>query len=79
MFAVHPDTVISKTDGQWHYVSAPSLAHLYHLNPTEWVTWDDAKSEFAGRSDRTQYMHLYVLYDGSYEAWQVAIRRHRGE
>lgn len=35
-YCVHAGEVVSQTDGQRHYVSAPVLARLYELRGNEW-------------------------------------------
>ena len=39
-YAVCPGRVISKTDRQVHYVTAPQLMRLYGLNPEECLVFD---------------------------------------
>ena len=61
-FALHPGNVISKNDGDVHFISAPRLAELYNLPPGSWFSW---KSHGLGR-ERDNYVHLYPRRDGNY-------------
>jgi hypothetical protein len=61
-FALHPGTVISRNDGQEHFVSAWQLARLYKLSPSEWFIWDGDQQN--GSWD--DYIHLYPDYHGRY-------------
>jgi len=50
-YALYPGRVVSRNDGQIHYIDACRLAHLYGVNMRECVivTEDDARR---GRFDR---------------------------
>lgn len=41
MDIVHPGWIISKNDGDRHYISFKRLCKLYHLNPHARTTIDD--------------------------------------
>lgn len=66
-YAIHPGYVISKTDGDRHYIPAQILADLYGLRPDEYIIWDDQRPEtYLGRREE-DYVHLYPRYDGNYK------------
>ncbi len=37
-----PGMVQSKTDGEWHYIDAPTLANLYHVPLHECIIHDNS-------------------------------------
>lgn len=63
-YAVHPGEVVSMTDGDIHYINAPTLARLYNLPPGSWFTWPS--QGFGHGLGVDDYIHLYPQYDGNY-------------
>lgn len=59
-YALHPGHVISKMDGEEHYIGVYQLARLYELDEGEYIVW----KTLAYRYD--DYVHLYPRYDGNY-------------
>ena len=66
-YAVHPGYVISKTDGDRHYISALQLAFLYRLYPDQFVVWDDKDPRSNIGRNPEVYKHLYPRIDGDYK------------
>ncbi len=62
-FAIHPGYVVSKNDGDIHYINAWELARLYRLKNDEYIIWD-ARAEKV--FDRHELIHLYPNYNGRY-------------
>ncbi len=62
-YAIHSGYVISKNDGQEHFVGARKLVSLYKLRPDEYCVWD--VNNIHGRVWE-DYIHLYPRYDGKY-------------
>ena len=71
-YALHPGWVISKRDGQDHYISHQQLAWLYRLNPDQFVVIDDRgmdRREYTRAMRKTEELkliHLYPRFDGDY-------------
>jgi len=66
-YAIWPGYVISKTDGDRHFISAPQLMRLYGVAPHECIVIHDWPEGYAGR--REAYDKLIVLSprsDGNY-------------
>ena len=61
-YALHPGRVLSKTDNEWHYISAHELAQLYNLNHSQCIIWDD----FPCSRNWDDYIHLFPRYHGDY-------------
>lgn len=64
-FAVHPGTIQSLTDGQFHYISGHELARLYQLQEGEYIIWDAKNPNTWGRK-RMDYHHLFPQISGNY-------------
>lgn len=62
-FAVHPGPVVSKNDGDLHYISAWTLVKLYELRSGEYIIWDTYRTRGLRQED---YIHLYPRHDGKY-------------
>jgi len=70
---LHPGEVVSKSDGDVHFISAPQLAQLYHVLPTDEVhvvTENNNKiiemlERFAAQ-EALEWLHLYPSYEGNY-------------
>jgi hypothetical protein len=58
-----PELILSRSDGDPHFISAPSLAALYRLKPTEWTTCPGAHG---GVCPNRETVHLGPRYDGDY-------------
>lgn len=39
LFVIHPGNVISRNDGQWHYVGTVQLMELYNVTPDECIIY----------------------------------------
>lgn len=56
-----PGYIISKNDGDRHYISAGQLKQLYKVN------WEDCDIEKQGlQLSRYNYIRLFPRYDGNY-------------
>jgi hypothetical protein len=63
-YVIHPGHVISKNDGERHYISAAQLMYFYKVRPGECVVDHyDNYIPFEGR----ELIHLYPKYNGDYE------------
>ncbi|WOH61939.1 hypothetical protein [Bradyrhizobium sp. BWC-3-1] len=70
-YVVHPGVVVSKTDGQYHYIGAMELMRLYGIRPDEceiyepepW--WPQSYYRMA-QEQHDGLIHLYPRYDGDY-------------
>ena len=62
-YIICPGTVISKNDGDHHYVSADRLIHLYCVDRRECII--DSLGRFRDRS-YDALIKLYPRYDGNY-------------
>ena len=64
-FVLHPGPVISKNDGQEHYISSVQLARLHGLNMRDCVVIKHNDPSY--RKERYAHMvHLYPRSDGLY-------------
>jgi hypothetical protein len=61
-YALHGGFVISRNDGDEHFVSAVKLIDLYELRPDEYCLWS---TNNYGRVWE-DYVHLYPRVDGNY-------------
>lgn len=62
-YALHPGNIVSRFDGDIHYIGVAALARLYELRPDEYIVWTD--------SARLKYfwedvIHLFPREDGNY-------------
>lgn len=73
-YAVHPDRIVSKTDGQMHFISAYQLMKLYGVQPTECVVCSDKHPNMGIHNN--DYIHLTPRHDGDYSI-ESAIKRQR--
>jgi hypothetical protein len=66
-YLVHPGMVVSKNDGQEHYISAHRLMKLYQVDPRECLI-QEPNDPFLPRGYDIYYpwIHLYPRYDGDY-------------
>ena len=63
-YVLHPGYVISKNDGDRHYISARQLAELYNVNPAECIVVTNDEPFMHCGND---YTHLKPRYDGNYK------------
>jgi sarcosine oxidase gamma subunit len=71
-YALHPDFVLSRTDGRVAFVDAQALAHLYQLGPDEYIVVDDTRGRLhyakkMAQAERLNLIRLYPRFDGNYE------------
>ncbi len=66
-YVLHPGEVISKTDGDIHYISALKLAALYGVDYRLCYVKEDSKPISLDRHNWDEYMHLYPRYKGDYK------------
>jgi len=64
--------VISKTDGNEHYISPVQLVSLYGVNRRECLLYSDAKDHYLKTGNRTkdELIYLFPRYDGNYDLTQ---------
>lgn len=66
-YLVFPGTIISKNDGDKHYISARSIMHLYMVRPEDCIVVDsDLKLRGLDQSD---FIHLEPNYIGDYQTF----------
>ena len=71
-FICHGGNVISKNDGQIHYISARKVALLYNIPSHFWATRDVIISKGKGEKyNNKDDIHLYARNDGCYDLVQV--------
>lgn len=63
---IHPGEVVSKNDGQAHFINHEKLARLYGLRPGDYIVWrgDTTDRRFMPRRSD---LHLYPDYFGEYK------------
>jgi hypothetical protein len=71
-YALHPDYVRSRTDGDVHYIPARELAFCYGLQFGEYLIVNDAVDRWLyadqmRRAEELGLIHLYPRYDGNYK------------
>ena len=62
-YVLHPDYVVSKSDGQTIFISYENLIQNYNLCIDECIRYDDKKCKGV---DLSKLIHLYPLYSGDY-------------
>lgn len=65
-YAIYPDYVVSKSDGQMWYIGAKELMHLYGVNPEECIVID-AHHNNRGFKLPKELIKLTVRYNGDYD------------
>ena len=65
-YLVCPGTVISKSDGDEHFISAGQLMRLYGVKPTECVVMPTGSAR-RGWTEPAGLIHLRPSYHGNYE------------
>ncbi len=65
---LHPNFVISKSDGDKHFIGASQLARLYGVLPTDDVRTYDPKNPMNDerRPENANVIHLYPNREGEY-------------
>lgn len=63
VYALHPGYVISKEDGDQHWIGVSALVRLYGLKPGEYVVWQENRGY-----RHEDYEHLWPQFDGDYRA-----------
>ncbi len=67
-YCLHPGHVISRTDGDRHYVGVSQLMSLYGLKNSEcWVRYDMTPAHIACACLNAGVMTLYPRADGRYD------------
>ncbi len=61
-YVLHPGTVVSKVDGDLHFITAAQLAQLYGVRFDECI----ARETFEARECPAGLIHLYPRFDGNY-------------
>ena len=59
--------IISKSDGDRHFISANQLRNLYKLDPEECYFADQTRPETFECFQREELTELYPRYDGNYD------------
>lgn len=77
-YVICPGEVISKTDGQTHYIGAMQLMHLYGVDLRECEIYEPAqwwpRSYYMEAEERTRGLpRLGPRYDGNYELHNTKI------
>ena len=63
---LHPLTIKSKNDGDYHYISSMRLAELYGIELSRcYVIMHDVDLKILGKENED--IHLYPSYSGNYE------------
>lgn len=60
-YMLHPGYVISKNDGEMHFIDADHLRKLYGVRADQCV-----KCEFHGQELDKNYIHLFPRHHGDY-------------
>lgn len=63
VYALHGGFVISRTDGDRHYVAGYILVRLYELAQNEYIIW---REDYNYSRQWDDYIHLYPRSDGKY-------------
>jgi hypothetical protein len=63
-YALYPDYIISKTDGEKHYITAKDLARLYGVKMSECIIVETLDDILSTRDK--DLIALYPRYDGDY-------------
>lgn len=76
-YLVFPGTIISKSDGEFHTLSAGNLISLYGVDPRECVVIRDRKDLLG--INRENYIELHPLYKGNYKEFMELISKYDDE
>jgi hypothetical protein len=63
-YIIHPGNIISRKDGDEHFVGAKQLANLYGVNLAECIVADGVRDRGLDAGD---YIHLGPRFDGEYK------------
>lgn len=68
IYAIHPGYVISKNDGNEHFITPRQLIGLYGVNPQQCIVLDYRKGpqSYMEYGPLVNYIHLYPRRDGNY-------------
>ena len=64
-YAIHPGYVVSKNDGDCHFISFNRLKQLYRLEKEECVNWGSSYRESIGEREE-DYIHIFPRRNGDY-------------
>ncbi|MGD8786208.1 MAG: hypothetical protein PVJ60_02195 [Phycisphaerales bacterium] len=70
-YIVCPGWIISKNDGDHHYITADMLIRLYGVDRRECIIADEG--HFARAHDLDHLPRLWPLYDGNYREYLIEI------
>lgn len=71
-YVLRPGRVVSRTDGQVHFVGHHQLAMLYGVRLSECLVVNPGEAETPGVHDLPGLIHLWPRYDGQYRHPQAA-------
>lgn len=74
-YALHPGHVVSASDGDQHYISATTLAHLYGVPFSECLV----VTAFTHQRRLSGLIHLYPRHNGDYTLPTFAAQQSKGE
>ena len=69
-----PGSVISKNDGQRHYINARKLAMLYEVDYSTCVIYDPSKPESLSFKKKENQVFLCPREDGNYKRFEHLLR-----
>lgn len=69
-----PGNVISKNDGQVHYINARKLAMLYGVDYSACVIYDTNKPESLSFRKKENQVFLHPREDGNYKRFEHLLR-----
>lgn len=72
-YLIFPGEIISKNDGQKHYISALEIIRLYHVNPQECIIVNN-NYDLHGIIQE-DYLHLEPNYDGDYQEFIPTVKK----
>ena len=70
LYAVHPGYIQSKSDGDVHFIDAPTIIRLYGVEPDKCIVWEE---NFGYYTDCL--VHLYPTFDGNYSLERIGARK----
>lgn len=71
---LHPEYVVSKNDGDFHYIGNDRLLQLYNIPRSKYLIkiYDSNRPEtLLGFINSPEYIHLYPRFDGKYEDYGI--------
>lgn len=66
-YALHAGYVVSRNDGQQHYISCAKLQRLYNLPPRDCICHELGNPRSQGLREEQGIVHLYPRSDGNYQ------------